>query len=418
MTTSNQQSPDRVIALHHLLEWVDTFTPPSETQAWNEGSSLSRELVWTCIRHQRLLDAWIDHLSRKPPRHPVRAALWLGLAQLLLLDGIAPHAAVHETIEAAKSCSLPSSVTGFLNALLRKADREKQNLLEWRQHQSLSVRYSHPEFLINRWIKNLGEQKTEDICSWNQGRAHTFARFTRMKDKSIPSSDIPWKEVSFFPGFIQLPRRLRATELPGFENGDWYVQDPSTSLAPSLLRVSPGERVWDACAAPGGKTAILAEQLQDQAGLLTASDPNPKRLQRLRENMDRLGHDQVQTSQLDPIQGNGDDNDLYDAILLDVPCSNTGVLQRRPDAKWGLQRKLLSHLSGLQFEILQGASQTCKPGGRLVYSTCSIEKEETRDLINRWCANHPEWTCTEEILLLPGERSCDGCYAARLEKQP
>jgi len=418
MTTSNQQSPDRVIALHHLLEWVDTFTPPSETQAWNEGSSLSRELVWTCIRHQRLLDAWIDHLSRKPPRHPVRAALWLGLAQLLLLDGIAPHAAVHETIEAAKSCSLPSSVTGFLNALLRKADREKQNLLEWRQQQSLSVRYSHPEFLINRWIKNLGEQKTEDICSWNQGRAHTFARFTRMKDKSIPSSDIPWKEVPFFPGFIQLPRGLRATELPGFENGDWYVQDPSTSLAPSLLRVTPGERVWDACAAPGGKTAILAEQLQDQAGLLTASDPNPKRLQRLRENMDRLGHDQVQTSRLDPTQGNEQDNDPYDAILLDVPCSNTGVLQRRPDAKWGLQRKLLSHLSGLQFEILQGAGRACKPGGRLVYSTCSIEKEETRDLINRWCENHPEWTCTEEILLLPGERNCDGCYAARLQKQP
>ncbi len=417
MTTPRSQASDRVLALQQLLEWVNTGTPPSETESWQEGSALSREMVWTCIRHQTLLDAWIDHVSRTPPRHPVRAALWIGVSQILLLDGIAPHAAVHETIEAAKSLDLPSSVTGFLNALLRRIVREKKELLEWREEQPLSDRLSHPTFLLNRWMQTFGEEETERLCLWNQQRSQTFARYTHLSPSGLPDLELELETLPDVPGFVRLPRGLRVNELPDFQNGHWYIQDPSTRIAPTLLNVSPGEHVWDACAAPGGKTAILAEQMGDQAHHLLASDPNPKRLRRLRENLQRLGHNTVDIKQLDPVRSDLSALPLFDAILLDVPCSNTGVLQRRPDAKWGLKRKTLSHLAGLQYDILKHASHACKPGGRVVYSTCSIEPEETRDLISRWCKQQPDWSCEEETLLLPGKQNCDGCYAARLVKQ-
>lgn len=363
----------------------------------------------SCIRHRGALDAWIHKLSSRPPAAEFRPILWLGLAQLFLLDGIAEHAALHETVEAAKAARFPKALVGFANGLLRNAQRQKDSLLAWMEAQPLHVRMSHPEFMTRRWSGFWGVEQAKILCAWNQQRSRTFARL-RSDIAPLPPELEP---VPGHPRFYRLPRGLDPVRLPGFLEGAWYVQDPSTTLAPALLDARPGERILDACAAPGGKTALIADALGNQGQGLTAIDPNPRRAGRLRDNLDRLRLGAVESGCAEI----ADQPDAaFDAVLLDVPCSNTGVLQRRPDARWRFTRNALRDIAALQASLLDQAAPKVKPGGRLVYSTCSIEPEETTEQIRQWLHENPDWALDEQKLLLPGQESCDGAYAARLSR--
>jgi len=406
-------SQDRVLALKLLSRWQQDGSLPEDNPAWTTASALTREIVWGCLRHKGSLDAWMDHLSQRPPSPELRPLLAMGLYQVLLLDGIADHAAANETLQAARHEHIPTPLIGYANALLRRATRERESLHTWLSQQPAPQRFSHPDLLVRRWTERFGPAKTEAILRWNQERSVTFARLTALgrlhrADQEI-SSDC--ERNTAFPGFWKLPRGMSPVDLPGFPEGHWYVQDPSTSLAPALLDAKPGETILDPCAAPGGKAILLAESLGHAGTGLTASDPNPKRIPRLRENLERLGMSSVQVQQGD-LSSN---TEAYDAILLDVPCSNTGVLQRRPDARWHFTRSFVNQLVVLQGNLLDHAAEHLKPGGRIVYSTCSIEAEETTLQISRWLQRHPNWKLTQETLLLPGEKGCDGAYAARLE---
>ncbi len=409
----NAEAPDRQLALSLLLPAFLDHRPPDEDKRWNEASPLCRELVWGCLRHRSALEACLDHLSHRPPDAELRPLLALGLYQVLLLDGVADHAAVHETLEAARHLRFPQARIGYANALLRRAIREREALHGWIDSLPPATRFSHPEFLVNGWNEAYGAEHCDSILRWNQQRSSTWVRLTaRGKLHHSAGSLPPGSEPHpLFPDFWRLPRGISPTEIHGFPAGDWYAQDPSTSLAPALLAVAPGEQVLDACAAPGGKTLLLAEAL-GQGGLgLTAADPNPRRVRRLRENLARTGIDQVRVLEHDL----GRIQETFDAVLLDVPCSNTGVLQRRPDARWNVSRTSLRQLALLQADILRLAAPRVRPGGRLVYSTCSIEPPETTRQLQAWLQNHPEWTLRGEILLLPGEKNCDGAYAALLQ---
>jgi 16S rRNA (cytosine967-C5)-methyltransferase len=411
-------SADRDQALYLLNPWLVRGILPEESENWTSSSALTREMVYSCIRHRGSLDAWIDHLSNQPPSDRVRPLLWIGLCQILLLDGIADHAAVHETLEAGKRSGIPQGQIGFANALFRRTLRESEALIDWLDKQSLDKRYSHPMPLIQRWQKTFGKEETLRICAWNQQRSHTFARMTKIGKKIEVQNGLgeAFTVPEGFPDFVQLPRGCSPTSLPGFDQGAWYIQDPSTSLAPALLAVQPGERVLDACAAPGGKTALLAEALGDQTNQLLACDPNPKRLQRLKENMLRLRHSQVRIRQAEPADLATSHAEQFDAVLLDVPCSNTGVYQRRPDAKWSFRKKMLIGLVQLQYSLMSDAAKLVKTGGRIAYSTCSIEAEETTLQMERWLGQNPDWSLVESTLLLPGQRNCDGAFAALLQK--
>jgi 16S rRNA (cytosine967-C5)-methyltransferase len=341
------------------------------------------------------------------------------LSQLLLLDGIPDHAAVHETVEAAKRAGIPPPQIGFANALFRRCTREHEVLLKWLHKQLPEKRYSHPQVLLHRWNKSFGKTNTMEILQWNQQRSFTYARLTSegkhlKSELGLPSDATPYPHR---PNFYQLPRGFSPSELPDFDQGAWYIQDPSTAMALEFMDVKPGEFVLDACAAPGGKTAILAERLADQSERLLACDPNPKRCIRLKENLHRLGHTAVDVQSADITGLPVSHPEYFDAILLDVPCSNTGVYQRRPDAKWNFRRKMLTELVQLQYQILSQALPLLKPGGRLVYSTCSIEEEETTRQIQNWLGQHPGVRLEKERLLLPGEELCDGAYAARIVNQ-
>lgn len=414
MSSSPLASPERDQACTLLKDWIQKGSLPYESGEWQHCSGLTREMVWTCIRHKGALDAWIDHLSTKAPSQNLIPFLWIGLCQLLLLDGIPDHAAVHETLESAKRSGLPAPPIGFMNAVFRRTLREKEALLKWMETQIPEKRYSHSKVLIDRWEKTYGASETQKILKWNQERSHTYARITLIgkhlkSDLALPPETLahPFRE-----GFYQLPRGFSPSQLEDFEKGAWYIQDPSTAMAPALLNVQPGERVLDACAAPGGKTALLAESLGEQTSRLLACDTNSKRCERLRENLTRLQFEEVEVKATDLPWLPTDPDSRFDAILLDVPCSNTGVYQRRPDAKWNFRKKLLTELIQLQYRILTQALPLLRPGGRMVYSTCSIEDEETTRQIKNWLGQHPECELIFEKVLLPGEEKSDGAYAA------
>ncbi|MCC5844800.1 MAG: hypothetical protein JJU05_11160 [Verrucomicrobia bacterium] len=400
---------ERVHALRLLRGWVKTGQPPDEEADWFEATPLTRELVLTSLRNKGLLDAVIHHLSSRPPAAEFRPVLWIGLTQLLLLDGVAEHAAVHETLEAAHKAKFPKPMIGYANGLLRNVSRRRGEIETWIAQQPLPVRLSHPELLVRRWTEAFGAAEAERICAWNQRRAVTVARLTRRGGgRAVPEDLTPVEDAD---GFYVLPRGLSPTELPGFDDGHWYLQDASTALAPGLLGAKPGERILDACAAPGGKAALLAEALGGDGKGLTALDPNPARIGRLKENLERLLLDGVEILCKEM---NGLETDSFDGVLLDVPCSNTGVLQRRVDARWRFSRRALSEVAELQTHLLDQGAALVKPGGRMVYSTCSIEPEETTQQVKSWLAARPEWRLEEEILRLPGEKNSDGAYAARL----
>jgi 16S rRNA (cytosine967-C5)-methyltransferase len=226
------------------------------------------------------------------------------------------------------------------------------------------------------------------------------------------SHEIAGEPHPFAPDrFLILPRGVSVTGLPGFDEGWFYVQDPSTSVAPSLLNPRPGETVPDACAAPGGKTMQLAELMRGQ-GTLVAMDPSADRLKPLRENIARLKWNFIRIVEGDLTQEKP--STRFNAILLDVPCTNTGVIRRRPDARWRFSPKRLRAACDKQTAMLDAAAACLEAGGRIVYSTCSLELEENEGQVDRWLARHAEFKLANSKKLFPPESGTDGAYAALL----
>jgi 16S rRNA (cytosine967-C5)-methyltransferase len=215
--------------------------------------------------------------------------------------------------------------------------------------------------------------------------------------------------------FLVLPRGVPVFKVPGYEEGWFTVQDPATSASVELLDPQPGESVLDACAAPGGKTSMIAGMMEGE-GELVAMDVHDDRLETLRDTLKRTGWDFVKVVKGDGAHGFPEPGKQFDAILLDVPCMNTGVLRRRADARWRFTRDRVESLKQTQWKILTAMSKAVKPGGRLVYSTCSLEQEENEELVSRWVREHPEFRLAKAKRLFPPKSGTDGAYAALLRK--
>ena len=277
------------------------------------------------------------------------------------------------------------------------------------EKQPASVRLSHPRLLIERWTKQFGADAAIRLCEWNNRRADVVLRLNKIL---VDTHLIAGEPHPFEPGrFLILPRGVSVANLPGFADGWFYVQDPSTSVAPSLLNPRPGETVLDACAAPGGKTMQLAELMQGQ-GTLVAMDPSADRLKPLRENIARLKWNFISVVEGDLTKEKP--STRFNAILLDVPCTNTGVIRRRPDARWRFSPERLRAACDKQAAILDAAAACLESGGRIVYSTCSLELEENEGQVDRWLARHAEFKLADSKKLFPPESGTDGAYAALL----
>jgi 16S rRNA (cytosine967-C5)-methyltransferase len=398
-----------------------TDIPSRHLETLSRDRAFVTEMVLGVIRHQQTLEWFIARLAARKPAENLMAVLSVGLYQLFFLDHIEPFAAVHETVEAAKDLCGPKS-SGFVNAVLRRALREKEALFEKLGKQPVSVRYSHPEELVQRWTRRFGAAATEALCAWNNQRPELILRVRGDKPRDILLHELRSAGIAAHghehAEFIVLGAFSHVEALPGFEQGRFTVQDPATMLAVDLLAPASGERILDACAAPGGKVIAIADRMRS-AGTLVAADLNPLRMTRLQHNLKRCGCNFVQMRVIDAttMHLDGFENQPFDGILLDVPCSNTGVIRRRPEARRRITSSSLRQLIDLQRRILDQALPLLAPGGRLVYSTCSLENEENEGQIEAALARHPQIKLVQTQHHFPPRDHMDGAFAARLERQ-
>lgn len=397
---------------HYAEEMVERAA--AQHQLSGPNRALLNALVMAVLRHRSLLDAWIDHLRDGGSlEDDAREWLRLGLVQLHIL-GLPDHAAVNETVD------LAGRAKGLVNAVLRRSLRERDDLQSLRRQVPPHIRHSLPEWLIQDWTQRYGTEAVEALGGWCNSPAPVFVRVNELHKKAAAAvAAIPGAEPFDGPGggWYRVPEPPRA-ELSA---GVCYAQDPSTGMAPLMLKAKPGMTVLDACAAPGGKTAMLAQDMENE-GTIIATDSSAKRLERFRDNMSRLGVNIVESHVQDwekspePAAFSQRFKEGFDRILLDVPCSNTGVLRRRVDARWRLQPDFFRIITATQHALLMRMLALLKPGGRLVYSTCSIEPQENVQLVRAVLKEAPGWQMLEDKLLLPHRDHMDGAYAALIER--
>jgi len=385
--------------------------------------SLAQELTYGAVRWRSTLDWLIAGKARQIPHH--RALRWilrLGLYQLFWLDRIPDHAAINESVALARAKGL-SSQSGFVNAILRGYQREREETrhkLEALKTSDPALGYSHPAWLCERWKERWGPKVLGQLLEWNNTPARVYARCNRLRTTPDALAALWAREgveaepVSFDwiePGLaFDIRTGINVTQLESFRQGGFYLQDPSTLLAVSLLDPKPGEAVLDTCAAPGGKTTYMAQRMENR-GQIMAQDLDIHRRNLIKENCLRLGVRMVTISRA-TTQINEDLSEPFDAVLVDAPCSNTGVMRRRVDLRWHLKEGVMAEMADRQLALLRSAQSQVRPGGRLAYSTCSLEPEENEQVVSRFLKEAPSFELVTQRTLLPWQDGVDGAYVA------
>ncbi len=451
------QNPRQIAAQVLLLretaeDYVETLleTELARSNLSAPDRKLCQELTYGSARWQRTLDWLIAQKTKGREQKPLlQIILRLGLYQIFWLDRIPNHAAVNETVELAKRNGFTGQA-GFVNAILRgylrEFDATKKLLAELKTSQP-ALGHSHPDWLYERWKNRWGAEKVAKLMEWNNTPPKTFARVNTLKPISrraelhdAPTSEetsgrrgTPPSENSVGELLEQwrsegveakpvardwLPANLvfelmshpPLATLKSFQQGFFYVQDPGTLLAVRELDPQPGEMILDLCAAPGGKTTFIAQLMRNE-GRVVAQDISGERLNLVRENCERLGITCVEAASdssfiLHPSS--------FDKVMIDAPCSNTGVMRRRVDLRWRIAPEEISRLQTTQLNLLDRAALQLKPGGVLVYSTCSLEPEENSEVVKRFLSDHAGFKLESERELLPFVDGVDGAFVARL----
>jgi 16S rRNA (cytosine967-C5)-methyltransferase len=386
-----------------------------------------RMLVSTCLRRKGQIDDLIGRtMDQNRPLHPPQAAIVLsiGVCQILFMN-VPHHAAVDTTVELAVAENMARQ-KGFINAVLRRMTSEGQ---EWREKQDI-VHLNIPQWLLEHWVKDYGLKEAAHIAQASLSEAATDISVKDQKECDYWATEL---EASILPtGSLRLTSAGNITELAGFEEGQWWVQDGAAALPAKLFGNLNGKTVIDLCAAPGGKTA----QLASAGANVIALDRSAKRLEKLKENMERL----KLADKIDVQVGDGSvwqPADPVDAVLLDAPCSATGTIRRHPDVMHLKGQKDINQLCDIQARLLDNMAGMVKSGGTIIYCTCSLQKVEGEQQVNTFLLNHPEFTRVpikseeiggvEELVTKDGDLrvlpyhlapqgGIDGFYVARLIK--
>ena len=403
-----------------IARWILTKDFPANLLPDGPDRGFVQDLVYVTIRRFRPLRKVLGELVKKWPKGEMEALLYVGAAQVLYMPEVPDFAAVNETVEAAKECE-NKNIAKVVNGVLRNLIRRREEFEKLIAAAPVDERESFPSALYRRWVARFGAEGAEKLAKGHNEPAETW--------------------LAYPDRFEKLERGKKVTEVEGYAEGKFIVQDPGTALAVGLVDAKPGEEILDACAAPGGKTIQLAWR----GAKVTACEVNPKRRRKLEENLKRVGivSDRVSIESIGsggakrPVEvkvsgeamesggANGsvkviesldacDPKRPYLKILVDAPCSNTGVLRRRPDARWNWSEEKLAALVKLQAEILDKAAALLAPGGRLVYSTCSNEPEENERQVEAFLARHPGFVLEKSDESIPFESGHDGAFAASL----
>ncbi|MBK5274537.1 MAG: 16S rRNA (cytosine(967)-C(5))-methyltransferase RsmB [Desulfuromonadales bacterium] len=404
---------------------------------------LFAELVFGVLRRQGTLDHILTGLVTQPLvrlEPQVLILLRLGLYQLVYLDRIPESAAVNESVKLAKE-TLPRA-SGLVNAVLRNYLRHKDTVVfpdpVAAPAASIAARHSHPAWLVKLWFSQLGEAETELLAEASSRqpsltlRANTLLTTRDALLQTFTANGIAAVPCRFSPHGIQVEGRHHIPGLPGFREGQFVVQDEASQLAGILLDPQSGERVLDACAAPGGKATHLA-QLMGNRGELLAMDVSQTKLPLIQETAQRLGITIISTRAADLLRTGAFPADAFDRILLDAPCSGLGVIRRNPEAKWRVTPEDITRLAATQKIMLNNTMRMLKPGGKLLYSTCSTSSEENEGVVADFISRRPDCVLenlneifpdyqelfTEEGMFRawPHRHNMDGFFAARILKK-
>ncbi|MGB3136043.1 MAG: 16S rRNA (cytosine(967)-C(5))-methyltransferase [Nodosilinea sp.] len=382
------------VALHRTLD---------QAQLSDSDRAFATELVYGTVRRQRTLDALIGQLgTRSAEKQPpvLRLVLHLGLYQLRYLSAVPASAAVNTSVELAKASGL-GRLSGVVNGLLRQYDRQAADgrdplALPDAPAARLGTLHSYPDWLVALWLDHLGAEETDRLCRWFNQVPTIDLRVNRQRatfdvvKSSCAAAGIAVEPLADVPFGLRLVDHQGAVaDLPGYSEGRWSVQDASAQMVGLLLDPQPGDTVLDVCAAPGGKATQAAETVGD-SGRVIACDRAPSRLKKVAANASRLGLTNLRARA-------GDSIDLTpfhqqaDRVLVDAPCSGLGTLHRHADARWRQTPASIATLASLQSALLSEAARCVKPGGTLVYATCTLHPAENEAVINAFCQAHPSW---------------------------
>jgi len=402
------------------------------------------ELVYGVLRRRGYLDWVIGRFSARARQRQsikLKNLLRLGSYQLLFLDRVPASAAVDESVRLAKAFG-GKAVAGFVNAVLRAVTRAETIPLPDPTDDPvlhISVKHSHPEWLVKRWLRRLGPERTVALCIANNEIPPVTVRVNSLRtSREALAAELKSEGIEVTPCRVSTAGlKLRGVadlrQLSAYQRGDFYIQDEAAQLVGFTVDPTPGERLLDACAAPGGKSTHLAELMGDR-GEITAADADPKRLERIVQNASRLGLGSVRPIAVDATRSLEALGKVpYDRVLVDAPCSGLGILRRNPEAKWYKNETSIGKMAAFQSSILDRVAPRLKPGGVLVYSTCTTEPEENEELIGAFLAGHRDfridsqrtvWFDTPELVTPEGYLSTllnpyqmDQFFVAKLTKQ-
>ena len=404
---------------------------------------LFTELVYGVLRRRGTLDHIIGQFSKQPPEKlepAVRVLLRTGLYQMFFLDRVPVSAAVNETVTLA--AEMIPRAKGFINAVLRSVDRGRDTIRypdrERDRAGFLAARYSHPRWLVEQWLAQLGPVEAEALAAAMVEQPPLTARVNTLKLSRedlvarFAADGIVATPCRYSPLALKLDLPGTVEQLPGFREGLFTIQDESSQLVILLLDPQPGERVLDLCAAPGGKTTLIA-QLMENRGEVTACDLTDAKLRRVEETALRLGISIISTQLSDAAAPPDRFREGYDRVLVDAPCSGLGVIRRNPEGKWRKGPEDLARLAATQKKILKAAAGCVAPGGVLLYATCSTSETENEAIVDDFLSRHPDFVLENGLTLFPdrGElftargmfrswphrhSGMDGFFAARLRK--
>ena len=425
--------PDRL--LQSYLDRYDNLDP--------RDKGLITELVFGVLRWQGRLDSIISRFSSvklKKINPVVRIILRTAIYQILFLDKIPARAAVNEAVKLARE-SQPDYVVRFVNAVLRKVSDNIESLKKVDETNltasGIAEIYSHPKWIVDAWVKELGTEETAELCRANNKTPPTSIRVNTLLTTSenlaeeLRRAGIEVQPCKYAPDALEVEKgHFKLQRLEAYEKGLFQIQDEASQLVAHILTPRPEERILDACAGFGGKTSIFA-QLMENSGEIMAVDLSPWKVAALEENLERLKIGIVGTLQTDVRKLNEMNIKPFDRIFLDAPCSGLGVLRRKPDIKWKRRPGDVYRLSLLQRDLLDSLASLLRVGGVLVYATCTLLNIENSEVIESFLQNHPEF-CIEPIsdtipwmkvfargpyfCSFPHRHGTDGFFAARLKR--
>lgn len=411
-------------------------------QLSRKDTGLLTEIVYGTIQRKKTLDFYLDDFltNRKRMQNWVISLLQLSLYQMVYLDRVPDRAIIHEAVEIAKKRG-HKGVSGMVNGVLRNTQRKGLRNPEDIEDvaERISISKSHPLWLVQRWIDQLGVEATEAMCDENLLAPYVTARVNKIRtsvDQVI--KDLESEGVEAVAGTLSedaikiIQGKLFDTEV--YKRGDLTIQDESSMLVARALGIEPGQKVLDACAAPGGKSTHIAERLNG-SGHVNSLDLHAHKVKLIKKQAQRLNLRAIEAEMLDSRNvAERFKAKSFDRILVDAPCTGFGVLRRKPDIKWSKQEEDINRITSVQKGILDAQASLLKPGGKLVYSTCTIEEAENQEVVKQFLSDHPEFkldvtlsnrlpdkleTYCEggQVQLLPHYFGTDGFYIACLVKE-